>query len=129
MARSKRHISANFLSENRNNESFKSSLLKNRYKTPYLENASNIHQKIPVTAKIRITESLRKNVCVMLLRFYTYTSNDKLPPENKLPQKMVSHVDMFRVRRTDWVLCRVPCPLVILKKRYARRTGIREIIT
>lgn len=34
-------------------------------------------------------------------------SNDKLPPEHKLPQKVSSHVDVLRVLRTQWALCRM----------------------
>ena len=73
----------------------------------------------------RVVERLCQEVCMLLLRLYVANAN--LPLKNKFPQKMVSHVDVFRVRRTHWLLCEVPCPLVILENRISRLPKARKI--
>ena len=56
-----------------------SSPLQSKYQVSHLENASNIHQKIPVVAKCRIAGRLRKQVCMLILRLYM--SSDELPSD------------------------------------------------
>ena len=84
----------------------KSFPLKSRYNASYLENASTIHQKVPVVAKSLIPEWLCQEVCMLFLRLRM--SNDKLSPKNKLPKKMVSHVDVIRGQRTLCARCLTP---------------------
>ena len=53
-------------------------------------------------------------------------SNNKLPLKNKLPQNVVSYINVLRVRRAHWGLRQVLRPLVILENRNARRTKPRK---
>ena len=56
-----------------------------------------------------------------------YMSNNELPEENKFPQKMMSHVDVLPGRSSQWVLCQVSFPLVILKNSHTGRSKTGKI--
>ena len=76
-------------------------------------------------AKSRTGECFRQEVCVLLLRLYG--DHIKLHPEYKLPQKMISNIDVFRARRAHTLdFMAGSCPLGILENRDTTRTNIMQ---
>ena len=58
--------------------------------------------EIPVIAKNCVVKHLCQDVCMLIIRHDM--GNNKLPLKNKLPQNVVSYINVLRVRRAHWVL-------------------------
>ena len=84
----------------------------------------SIPQKTLVVVESRVVEWLCQEVGMMHLRLYM--GNTQLHLRKKIRQKIWSHVDVLRVRREHWVLCQVPCPLIILENRDERLPNARK---
>ena len=69
-------------------------------------------------------KGFRQEVGVLVLRLYVREFNLSIP--NMLSQKMVTHIDAFRVRVRHGVNCHLDRTLIILENLEARIPKIRQ---
>ena len=84
---------------------------------------AQIHQEIMMELKSTLTQGLRQEISMLIIR--RYMNDHNIPVKKQLSQMMVTHVDLLRIRVRHGVLCQLYCTLVVLKNVHAWYAAIR----